>query len=142
MKENTPFSDVFDFTISKLTDYSFFELTEDELTQEFTKKMRISLAKCITFKDIKADYDMEEFSRELSDLEIDIISNWMIVEYLNPKINSIEILKPRMASKDYQTFSQANHLKELSALRKEASSTAHYWMNRYPLIIASQNRVK
>lgn len=131
---NTYFQDVFDSFLASITSYEFLELNEEELTMELTMLMRKSLAKFITKKNIKADYDMEEFNRELTDIEIEIIVYGMIVEWLSPRINNIELLKPSLSSKDYQIFSQANMLKELREMKLNAEKSFHYWMGRYNLL--------
>lgn len=131
---NTYFQDVFDSFLASITSYEFLELNEEELTMELTMFMRKSLAKFITKKNIKADYDMEEFNRELTDIEIEIIVYGMIVEWLTPRVNSIELLKPSLSSKDYQIFSQANMLKELRESKLNAEKSFHYWMGRYNLL--------
>lgn len=131
---NTTFQDIYDFFLSKIISYEFLNLTEGELNIELAQNLRSSFSKCVAFKDIKADWVLEAFSRELSDLEIDIISDWMVINWLTSKINNIELLKQRLSSKDYQTYSQANHLKELMDLKKSSESNVHYWMNRYSWI--------
>lgn len=138
MAMRTTFEEVFDRTLSKINDYDFVEMSRQDFNEEFTMKMRSALSKCLCLKDVKPNYLFEEFNKTLDDLEIDIIANWMVVEYLNPKINNIELLRQRLSSKDYKEYSQANHLKELRSLRKDAENTARYWVNRYPLIKASQ----
>lgn len=130
---NTYFQDVFDSFLASITTYEFLELSQKELTIELTMLMRKSLAKFITKKNIKADYDMEEFNRELTDIEIEIIVYGMIVEWLSPLINNIEILKPSLSSKDYKILSQAK-LKELNERKSNAEKSFHYWMGRYNLL--------
>ena len=41
---------------------------------------------------------------------------------VKPQINSIELLKQGMSTKDYKIYSQANHLDSLKELRKETIS--------------------
>lgn len=139
---NTTFQDVYDFFLSKVTTYEWLNLSEDELNIELIQNLRSAFSKCIAFKDIKADWFLETFNRELTDLELEIISDWMLVNWLSPKINNIELLKQRLSSKDYQTYSQANHLKELMDLKKSYESNVHYWMNRYSWIKKTKEGVK
>jgi len=127
----TTFQEVFDSFLSKINTYEFLKLSEQELNIDLGQNLRSALAKCIGFKDIIADYVLEEFNRVLTDLEIDIISNWMVFNWITPKINNIESIKQAISSKDYQIYSQANHLKELLDLKNDAKTEAHYWMNRY-----------
>ena len=127
----TTFQEVFDSFLSKINTYEFLKLSEQELNIDLSQNLRSALAKCIGFKDIIGDYVLDEFNRVLTDLEIEIISYWMVFNWITPKINNIELLKQSLSSKDYQIYSQANHLKELLDLKNDAKTEAHYWMNRY-----------
>ncbi len=135
----TSFDEVYNSFLSQITTYNEYQnLTQEELEIELKQLLKMSLAECMSFKDISADYDLNEFNRDLIDLEINIISYNMVVHYLSPKINNIELLKQSLSSKDYQFYSQANHLKELMDLRKDSFQQFNYWMNRYDY----QNRIK
>ena len=68
------------------------------------------------------DDDLRQYNIALTDEEIEILANLMILEWLKPLINSIEILKQGMSTKDYKIYSQANHLNELMALKKETNA--------------------
>lgn len=128
----TTFSEVYDYFLSKITTYNeYINLTPEELEVELKQLLRTAFSECVSFKDTSTDYVLGQFNRELTDLEKNIISYNMVVHYLSPKINNIELLKQSLSSKDYQIYSQANHLRELMNLRKESSQEFHYWMNRY-----------
>lgn len=128
----TTFDEVYDYFLAKITTYDEYNnLTYSELQTELKQLLRISFAECVSFKDTSADYILEQFNRPLTDLEKNIISYNMVVHYLSPKINNIELLKQSLSSKDFQMYSQANHLRELMNLRNESSQQFHYWMNRY-----------
>lgn len=128
----TAFSEVYDYFLAKITTYDeYINLTQDELETELKQLLRMAFSECVSFKDTSADYVLNQFSRDLTDLEKNIISYNMVVHYLSPKINNIELLKQSLSSKDYQMYSQANHLGKLIELRNQASKDFHYWMNRY-----------
>lgn len=131
----TEFQEVYSFFLSKITTNEYLDLNEEELEITFQQILKSALPKCTSFKGrIKADYDMQWFNKELSDLEKEIIANWMVVEYLSPKIRNINLLKQSLSSKDFQLYSQANHLKELMGLENTCKKEAHYWTNRYSLL--------
>ena len=135
----TEFTEVYDMFLSKITDYDILKLAEDELNQEFKMLLRKALARFVTIKNIRVDYDFEQFSRELTGLEIDIISSYMVSAWITPKVNSITLLRPSLSSKDYQEFSKANYLKELMALKDSSEKEAQYWASRYSLMSFTQN---
>lgn len=139
---NTDFQSVYDMFLSNITSYDYLDLTETELNTELKMIMRKALAKCLNFDDVKADYILEEFNRELTELEINIIANFMIIEWLNPQITSEEKLKMRLGSKDYTTYSPANLLKQLQDIRNDARKEAHYWSNLYSWKKRAKEKIK
>lgn len=60
-----------------------------------------------------------EFTEDLTELEEEIIANMMVLEWLKPNINHMDLLEAKLGSKDFQMFSPANMLKELRELKKD-----------------------
>ncbi len=131
----TPYSDVFDTFLSKITDYSYINYTNDELESDFNKMLKSACARATSIKEDRLTRDsiLQEFISDLTDLEVEILACFMLVEWLNPKINNIELLKQSLSSKDFQMYSQANHLKELQQLRVSARKEASSLMNTYSI---------
>ena len=130
----TYFEDVFDSFLSKITTYDeYLSLTEDELDTELKMLLKSALARFVNKKNLIADYDMDCFNRTLDELEIEILAYGMVVSWLTPKINNIELLKQSLSSKDFNFYSQANHLKELKDLKVDAEKDFQYWIGRYTL---------
>lgn len=131
---NTYFEDIFAVFLSKITTFSeYTALTEEELNMELTMLMKTAIAKFINKQNLIPNYDMEYFNRTLDDLEIEILAYGMVVSWLTPKINNIELLKQSLSSKDFNFYSQANHLKELRELKADAEKEFQYWIGRYNL---------
>lgn len=116
----TPFNDVFDNFLMKVHDYSFLDLTENELEDDFTKYLRSA---CVKFRQCDKDLlqafnvEAEQFSVDLNYYEIEILATLMIIEYLTPKIVSSENLKQIIGNREFKFYSQANQLQELTRLR-------------------------
>ncbi len=121
---STPFSNIFDRFLTKITDHSYSNLTELELEDilvKFLKTSSIKFGKCK--KDLSdRDDDLKQFNENLSEIEEEIISIGMVVEYLNGHLVNLELLKQAMGSKDFKMYSQAEHLKELRNLRLQFKS--------------------
>lgn len=126
---NTPFQEVFDAFLSKVVEYSFLSLTEEELEEELTMKLKSAFPKAM-LKDVKLDLDYGEFTRELSALEIEALSYWLVYEWITPKVNNVELFQYRLGSKDYERFSEANHLRTMIEIKNDAYSQARYYSNR------------
>lgn len=126
---NTPFQEVFDAFLSKVVEYNFLSLTEEELEEELTMKLKSAFPKAM-LKDVKLDLDYGEFTRELSALEIEALSYWLVYEWITPKVNNVELFQYRLGSKDYERFSEANHLRTMIEIKNDAYSQARYYSNR------------
>lgn len=128
---NTPLETVYDSFMQKTTDYSILELSKEDYYSECLQLMLGALAKFTLADDITIDTVTGEFNRELTLLEIDILSLGMIVSWVSPKVYNIELFKMSLNSKDYGSFSQANHIKELREMKLESNREFSYWITQY-----------
>lgn len=121
----TLYTEIYGSFLSKISDYSFINLTEGEIESQLFDYLRSSIPK---FRNCKVDLSNRtefEFIEQLSDEEIEILSSLMVVEFLKPKIVSSDLYKQVMTDKEYRFYSQANHLEQLQntykLFKKEAS---------------------
>jgi hypothetical protein len=128
----TPFEEAYVFFLSKVTDYSFIKITENELEEEFEKYLRSASVKFFSASD-RLDKDLinKEFKNDLTDLELEILALLMVVEYLNPKIIATQNMEQFLASKEYKIYSQANHLSKMIELKNHIRYEVNHLMNQY-----------
>ena len=138
---NTQLEEIYGLFLSNITDYDL-DLTEEDMNNELLMLLKKSLSKFRYKDNIKINEMLDEFTKELTDSEKNIISLGMLSEYLKSKIYNIELLKMNLGSKDWQMYSQANHLKELLDLKKETDSDFHYYMGVLNLDNALKDRIK
>lgn len=130
--ENTPFEEVYSLFLSMITDYNLAEFTEEELNEELLTHMKRALSNFIN-TDIKINEDIEVFNKRLSGLEINIITLGMLSSYLNQKLYNSSLLKQQLSMKDYQQFSNANMIQQISELKSKTDKEFHYYQQRYSL---------
>lgn len=115
----TPYQEVYDFFLSKISDYSFVNLEEEELEavlETYLKKAITRFKKCR--QDLNDRDDTQKiFNADLTDEEKNILSHLMIVEYLTPQLLVAELLRQTLNTREFRLFSQANHIKEVRGLR-------------------------
>ena len=128
---DTDLQTVYDSFLIKVEDYNYLDLTEEELATELYQLAKSSVAKFTVAENIGINEYTEKFTREITQLEIEILAYGMVLSWVEPKINSVEVLRQRLASKEYQIFSQANHIKELKEIKVQASKDFNYWVTRY-----------
>lgn len=134
----TTFEEIYNQFLSKIIDYDYLVLTPEEKIILMSTRLKSALAKFRAKKrNIEADYVLNEFNRELEDLEIETIALWLIYEWITPKINNVEMFEHRLNTREFQGFSEANHLKEMQQIRKDAEGEAFYWGNQIKNILPS-----
>lgn len=88
------------------------------------------------------DDEINEFTADLSDEVVDIITEWMMVFWLEPYLNNIENLRNALSTKDFTVFSPANLLGKISERYELARKHARSAMNEYSYNIADMTRLK
>lgn len=126
---NTSIEEVIDLYLAKIENFDYLDYDEDELLEEIKPMLTSAISKLFTI-DVSIDYDTEEFSRELSPIEQNIIAYGLVEEFISQKVNSIKVLENHLAMKDYNLYSSANMLKQLQTALARAQSDVQYWETR------------
>lgn len=129
----TPLSEVYDFFLTKVTDYSFLSLNETgDLESVLYKHLRSAIVRFTsTTKDLTVDTKAQEFTATLDDFEKEILATLMSISYVSGKITHIKNLEQVLSDKEYKIYSTANHLAQLVALRREMNLEASNLMIAY-----------
>lgn len=117
---STTFEQIYDIFLSQIDDVDFLNYDEDD-----AYKLRYLLNSIPQFKSCRnnlTDREQNGFSNTLTDEEQFILGNLMVLEYLKPRITSLKNISQSMSTRDFSMTSQANHLKQLSELKKDKSS--------------------
>lgn len=129
----TPYIDVYEFFLSKISDYSFLKLTDEEIEEDLLIYLKTAIADFDVSKvDLsKRDEILRQFDEDLSDKEKDILARLMVVSYLKPRIITSENYKLAMSDSDYKIYSQANHIKEIMNVYKSMKSEVDKLIVKY-----------
>lgn len=80
---STPFSEVYDRFLSKITDDMYMEITEEE-TKAMLKELLLNAIPWFEFPRVDlTNYSDEGFNVKLSNEEMNILSIYMILEWIN-----------------------------------------------------------
>lgn len=130
----TPYSILYDSVLSKVKDYDFLSLTESEVHEIMFDYIRPAIVK---FKSCKQDLKNRDdlcgyFKFELTDDEIEILSDFMVVVYLDANyIRVPAAMKQQLSSKDFNTFSPSALLEKVTAVRNKYMQEAKQIMVDY-----------
>lgn len=86
---------------------------------------------------------LQRFNIELSDMEIEILSNYLLIEYIDSEyIRVPSLLKVQLPSSDFKAFSPANFLDKLMAMHKTYVKENETLLSRYAWMGAKESGVK
>lgn len=72
-----------------------------------------------------------QFNETLNEIEEELISLMMVVEWCSPRIYDADLMQQVMGSKDFQIWSQANHIKEIKDLKKSMQLEIESYIIKY-----------
>lgn len=117
----TPYSNVYKRFYRKVTDYRLGEFTDEDREEVMNGYLDSAISlftKCE--KDLSnRDDEKQVFHEDLTDIEQEILAKSLVVEWIEPQINSIMNLQPILNDHDFKTYSQANFLKVKLELKND-----------------------
>lgn len=128
----TPFANVYDRFLSKITDDLYVEWTEEDTFKD-CESMLLSAIPGFEFPrfpifDYNLDVDFTTasgvetkggFSSTLTLEEINILADLVMIEWLQRQISSVENTRMKYSGSDFKFTSQANHIDKLLKMLKE-----------------------
>ena len=153
MLQTTSFTVVYDSFLSKITDDMYLQLTEED-TKKLLLELLLSALPKFEFPRQSLEYDfeiMEEgteteyknwfFTHPLNQEEINIISTYMIVEWLGQQLASIENVRMKYSGADFKFTSQANHMQKILQMKKDYEREGFHLQRLYKRRIRDINGV-
>lgn len=167
MNDITPFSCIYDSFLSKITDDMYMEFNELDTFQLLEPLLEAAVQK-FEFPRIPLDYEIQEtvdedyyigiesdyeevpaiiisegyFLNSLTREEINIISTYMIVEWLGQQLASIENTRMKYAGSDFKMTSQANHMAKILTIKKDYEREGFHLQRLYKRRIVEDGVVK
>ena len=128
----TPYS-VFDNRfLGKITDDLLLTMSDEGLERTidmYRDSATVRFKQCNKF-DIRDD-ELRLYEADFTNEEIEIVASYMVLEWIRQRVNSIELLKQGMSTKDYKIYSQSAHLDSLMKLKKDTESEANRMVVSY-----------
>lgn len=143
----TSYDYIFNEFKDKITDPDLLLLSNDLQTEVLVALLSKAISRCNRVCSNTVDLSLRddiilEFSVDIPDDVVDIITEWMIVFWLKPYLNNTENLWNTLSTKDFSMFSPANLLEKISDRYERAWVHARGLTNEYSFAIADMTRLK
>ena len=119
----TPYEKIYERFLSKITDFNLVEMDDysfDKMMQGWLNSSIVRTRKCMLDLSLRDDAS-QEFTEDLSDLEIELLALGMVDAWVTPMLNSTELTLQFIGGKEEKYYSQSQQLAELRNLKKENS---------------------
>ena len=163
----TPFSYIYDNFLSKITDDMFMELNELDTYRILEDLLVAAIPKFefprqdlsqyevnyvgdeTTYNGVESNnqevkafvYGGGFFNISLTFEEINILSTYMIVEWLGQQLASVENTRMKYSGSDFKFTSQANHMQKLLALKKDYEREGFHLQRLYKRRLANDKGI-
>ena len=129
----TKYSDIIEEFQDKITDYDLVSFSfdlQDEILNSLLRKACRKFKVCV--QDLSdRDDELQLFNIDLSEDEIDILTEWMVKEWLEPIKNDTDNLHNRINTAEFSSISPANMQLAVNETYNEARRRARSLMNEY-----------
>lgn len=119
----TSYNKVYERFLSKITDFNLIEVDDysfDNMMQGWLNTSIVRTRQCDHNLSLRDD-ELQEFSEDLSDVEIELLALGMVDAWITPMLNSTELTLQFLGGKEEKFYSQSQQLAELRNLKKENS---------------------
>ena len=119
----TPYEKIYNRFLSKITDFNLIKVEDDflgSMMKGWLDSSVIRTRKCVHDLSLRDD-EVQEFTDDLLDLEIELLALGMVDAWVSPMLNSTELTLQFVGGKEEKYYSQSQMLAELRNLKKENS---------------------
>lgn len=132
----TAYEDIYNSFRTKVSDYDLINLSDAEESEVLHSFLKISISKFNRLCDKLTDRDDElsQFNIDLTDEEVDILSELMLETWVQRKLHNSDLLRNNLSTKDFSFFSNKNIIDQLRGLYKEVKRNSRSMMNQYSIL--------
>jgi len=141
----TSYERLYENLLSKFRSYEIPLMTVEEVKDLLYDFLAPAISRFhVCRKDLKDRDDIiQRFNVELSDIEIEILSNYMLIEYIDSEyIRTPSLLKVQLPSSDFKAYSPANFLDKLMAMHKTYVTENETLLSRYSWMSVKGSGIK
>ena len=140
----TPYEKLYDNLLPKFRSYEIPLMTTEEVKDYLHDFLIPAISRFhVCRKDLNNRDDiLQRFNVELSDIEIEILSNYLLIEYIDSTYVRVPtVLKVSLPSTDFKAYSPANFLDKLMSMHKTYVTENETLLSRYAWMGAKESGV-
>ena len=141
----TSYEKVYDSLLPKFRSYEIPLMTTEEVKDYLYDFLMSAIPKFHVCRKNLEDRDdiIQSFNVELSDIEIEILSNYLLIELLDSEyIRVPSLLKISLPSSDFKAFSKANMVDKLMSMHSTYVKENETLLSRYAWMGMKESGVK
>ena len=141
----TPYEKLYENLLPKFRSYEIPLMSTEEVKDYLHDFLIPAISRFHVCRKNLNDRDdiVQRFNVDLSDVEVEILSNYLLVEYIDSEyIRTPSLLKVQLPSNDFKVFSPANFLDKLVAMRTTYTKENETLLSRYAWMGAKESGVK
>ena len=132
----TTYKELYESVYSKIKDYDFVQMLEedaDEILHDYIRPAIVAFECCN--QDLSdRDETLGQFNFNLSDVNFEILSNFMVITYLDSTfIRNSLMLQAHMSTTDFHKYDNSNVLGKAIEVRDMYKKENKQWMINYSL---------
>lgn len=139
---STSYEQIYSSFLSKIQSYDILEMEEDDLKLYLQDYLSIATSNFHVCRQDLSDRDdeQEQFNIELTPVEIEILSNYMVLAYVDSTyVRTPTLLKMTLSSTDFNAFSSANQLTKLTEMQVRFRGENEALVSRYAWLGAEES---
>lgn len=141
----TPYEKLYENLLPKFRSYEIPLMSIEEVKDFLHDYLIPAISRFhVCRKDLNDRDDIvQRFNSDLSDVEIEILSNYLLIEYIDSEyIRTPSLLKVQLPSSDFKVFSSANMVEKLMNMHKTYLSENETLLSRYAWMGVKESGVK
>lgn len=141
----TPYEKLYENLLPKFRSYEIPLMSTEEVKDYLHDFIIPAISRFHVCRKDLSDRDdvIQRFNADLSDIEIEILSNYLLIEYIDSEyIRVPSLLKVQLPSSDFRVFSPANFLDKLMAMHRTYVTENETLLSRYAWMGARESGVK
>ena len=141
----TPYEKLYENLLPKFYSYEIPLMSTEEVKDYLHDFLIPAISRFHVCRKDLSDRDdiLHRFNVVLSDIEIEILSNYLLIEYIDSEyIRVPSLLKISLPSSDFKAFSKANMIEKLMSMRTRYLTENETLLSRYAWMGAKESGVK